>query len=66
MERQCCACSVWVYDYVVSIMTFCSFCKEIKKVLGIEALTEVDAKRIMELYLTRTPVEKAIEMMKEK
>ena len=47
-------------------MTFDKYCKAIKENLCIEALTEVDAKRIMSLYLTRVPVEKAIEMMKEK
>ena len=47
-------------------LTFDRYCKTIKENLCIEALTGVDAKRIMSLYLTKVPVEKAIEMMKEK
>ena len=47
-------------------MTFDKYCKTIKEILGIKYLTEVDAKRIMNLYLNKVPVEKAIEMMKEK
>ena len=47
-------------------LTFDKYCKAIKENLCIEALTDVDAKRIMSLYLTKVPVEKAIETMKEK
>ena len=51
----------WVYQ-----MTFCKYCKAIKQELGIKALTEDQAKRIMCLYLNKTAVETAIEKMKEK
>lgn len=47
-------------------LTFDKYCKAIKENLYIEVLTEVDAKRIMSLYLNKVPVEKAIERMKEK
>ena len=46
-------------------MSFDKYCKAIKENLCIEALTEVDAKRIMNLYLNKVPVEKAIETMKD-
>lgn len=47
-------------------MSFDKYCKAIKENLCIDSLTEVDAKRIMSLYLTKVPIEKAIEMIKEK
>ena len=47
-------------------MTFCKYCKAIKQELGIKDLSEDDAKRIMNLYLSKTSLETAIEKMKEK
>lgn len=47
-------------------MSFDKYCKTIKENLCIDSLTEVDAKRIMNLYLNKVPVEKAVELMKEK
>lgn len=47
-------------------MTFDKYCKEIKQELGIKALTEDQAKRMMCLYLSKTSLETAIEKMKEK
>jgi len=47
-------------------MTFCSYCREIKSILSIEGLTSIQAKRIMESYLTRTSVEEAAKKLKEK
>ena len=47
-------------------MTFCRYCREIKKILAIESLTSTQAKRIMESYLTRTSVEEAAKKLASK
>ena len=47
-------------------MTFYKFTKAVKEILGIENLTEGEAKFMMNLYLTRTSVEEAAKKLKEK
>lgn len=47
-------------------MSFDKYCKAIKENLGIEQLTEIQAKRIMSLYLLRKSTDVATEKLKEK
>ena len=46
-------------------MTFCKFTKAVKEILGIESLTEGQAKHIMASYLARASVEEAAKKLKE-
>lgn len=47
-------------------MTFDRYCKEVKEILGIESLTSFQASALMQMYLLRTPVDKAAKQLEEK
>ena len=47
-------------------MTFDKFCKEVKEILGIESLISTQARALMQMYLLRTPVDKAAKQLEEK
>lgn len=46
-------------------MTFSHYYTQVKEILGIESLTEGQAKLMIALYLTRTSVEDAAKKLKE-